>query len=154
MVFAGLISLDINGFYVGFVLLPVLAIYFWPLEASHSWSLVCIFILGFFHDVASNGPFGVWTLSYLILFIVLDGGVSIKHGFRNNFGGYVMTLAFAIGLAYVFGAFALGHAPGMKILLTSVLTAILAFPFVYWIRRAMQDNHAADFSSGGTHART
>lgn len=134
LVFMALVNLDLAHFYVGFTLLPVIGIFFWPLKGSYSWSIFFIFLLGLFHDLASNGPLGVWVLSYLLAFTILGGGVNLKPGLGRNLGGFILVLGLVMGMAFVFGLFSIGQMPNITNLLISALSTILVFPFVYWFR--------------------
>lgn len=133
LVFCALTNLKLGNVHVGFVFLPVAAIFYWPLKASYSLSLVCVFLLGLFHDVASNGPLGVWTLCYIFLFMIMGGGVRTKKNFSKALGGFVLALGFVFLLAFVFGFIALGRWPDLFGLLISVVSSIVVFPLCYWL---------------------
>lgn len=134
LVFMALTHLDLGGYHIGFILLPVATIYLWPVHASYSWSLLCIFLLGIFHDLASDGPLGVWAISYLLLFLIMGRGVGRHIAFGQAMGGFALSLLFVAVVSYGFGFVALGASPNIGGMLVSILTALLFFPLLYWVR--------------------
>jgi len=134
LIYAALINIDFGGFHVGFVFLPVAAIFLWPRKASHSWSLIFIFMLGFFHDIISAGPLGVWAICYLGLFVLLGGGVSQKIGHSRAYGGFALSVGLVMVLTIILGRIATGHWPGWVGLFVNALSAILLFPLIFWLR--------------------
>lgn len=134
VVFLALVHFDLSGHHIGFILFPVAVIYLWPSHASHSWSLFCIFLLGIFHDLASDGPLGIWAVCYLLLFIIMGKGIGRNVTFRRAVSGFGLSLLFVAGLSYGLGFVSLGAPPNIVSLLISVLTALLFFPLLFWLR--------------------
>ncbi len=135
LVFIALINLDMGAFKTGFIFLPVAIVYLWPVRASYTWSLICIFLLGIFYDFASNGPLGLWTLCYLALFIVLGGGARTTIRFPAAFLWFLLSMSFVCCLAMLLGRFALGQWPNGLEIAKSMLTTAVVFPLIFWIRR-------------------
>ncbi len=133
LVFASLADINLGGLHVGFVFLPVIAIYFWPPLASYSLSLICVFLLGLLHDVASDGPIGIWTMSYMFLFMIMGGGVRTKQKFSTALGFFTLALGLVFFMSFVFGLFAMGRWPNIASLFVSALATILMFPLFYWL---------------------
>ena len=134
LMFFALINLDLGGVRIGFFLVPVIGIYLWPMRASYSWSLLFIFILGFLHDIASTGPMGVWAICYLLLFVIIGGGVNAKIPFQNAFGGFFLSLVFVSIVAYILGYISLGRPPMLSNFVASVLLSLMLFPIFFWLR--------------------
>ncbi len=134
LIFLALINLDLGRVHIGFMFLPVIAIFFWPVQASYSWSLISIFLLGLFHDIASDGPLGVWMLSYLLLFIIMGGGIGLRLGFRSSFLAFTLSLIFIVLCLYAIGYVSRGHIPDGIGIMLSLGAAVLLFPLVYWLR--------------------
>ncbi|MBL4853239.1 MAG: hypothetical protein JKY25_03270 [Robiginitomaculum sp.] len=134
LIFPAMLSVDLPGLHFGLSFLPVTAIYYWPARASYSWSLLAIFIYGLFYDMVSAGPLGIWTLSFLILYIVLGGRITVKNSLLYNLIGYAMCVIFVFVLVAMFGRLSTGHWPQLYLLLMNALVAIAVFPVLYWVR--------------------
>jgi len=134
LIFPAMLSVDLPGLHFALSFLPLTAIYFWPSKASYSWSLPAIFIYGLFYDMVSAGPLGIWALAFLILFISLGGGVTIKNGLLYNLLGYAVCVLFVFIFVLVLGRLSTGHWPQFHLLLTNALATIAVFPFLYWVR--------------------
>ncbi len=132
--FFAMLSMDLPGLVFGLSFLPVAAIFYWPEKASYSWSVFAVFVLGLLYDIVSGGPLGVWTLSLLVLFLVLGGRADIKSGFSGHIVGYALCTVFVFVLVLVFGRLSMGHWPHIAGLLTNVVASIAVFPFLYWVR--------------------
>ncbi|PHR60459.1 MAG: hypothetical protein COA43_07030 [Robiginitomaculum sp.] len=127
-----LMNLEIGRFHVEFIFLPLLVLYFWPVKASHSWSLICIFMLGIFHDIASNGPIGLWALVYLIVFVTLGGGLGGKAGFRKSLFWFILIQAGVIVCVYVIGYVVFAQSVNILQLLMNGVIVLCVFPLVFW----------------------
>ena len=134
LVFFALISVDLGQARLGFMFLPVAAIFFWPKTASHSWSLVGVFTLGLFYDVVSAGPLGLWALVLLIVFILMGGGAAAKIKFWPAVAGYSLGVAFVFVILLIFGKLTLTASPNAFSLGMNAAGSILIFPIIYWLR--------------------
>ncbi|HFB54907.1 MAG TPA: hypothetical protein ENJ46_03200 [Hellea balneolensis] len=134
LVFFSLANLDIGIFNVGFIFIPVAAILFWPMGASYTWSLLCVFLLGLFYDMASAQPLGIWAISYLVLFILLGKGVKVNIRFMNALFGYILSVLFVAILAFILGLIALGQWPNSGTMALGAVLSVLAFPLVFGLR--------------------
>ncbi len=134
LIFPSILSVDLPGFYFGLTFLPVAAIFYWPSNASYSWSLLAIFLVGLFYDLASAGPLGVWALSFLVLYIVLGGRAVVRSGLAGHFAGFSLCVICVFLLVVLFGRLALGHWPQIFNLLINGLATIAVFPLIYWLR--------------------
>jgi hypothetical protein len=134
LVFFSLANLDLGVFNVGFIFIPVAAILFWPTGASYTWSLLCVFLLGLFHDMASAQPLGIWAVSYLVLFVLLGKGVNVNIKFISAFLGYMISVLFVIALSFILGLVALGQWPNGGAMVLGAVLSVLAFPIIYGLR--------------------
>ncbi len=134
LTYLALLNLDFGRFHIGFMFLPVMAIFFWPVQASYSWSLIGIFLVGLFHDIASDGPLGIWMLSYLSLYLIMGGGIDMKYSFTASFLWFVLSLMFIVLCMFTIGYISLGHLPRGIGVLFNLGTALALFPLVYWLR--------------------
>ncbi len=134
LIFPALLNIDLPGFYFGLSFLPIAAIFYWPAKASYSWSLLAIFIFGLFYDMVSAGPLGVWALSFLVLYIVMGGGATVKNNFLAHLIGYALCVVFVFILVTIFGRISTGHWPQIYRLLVNFVATIAVFPLLYWVR--------------------
>ena len=128
-----LINLELGRFHVGFIFLPLLALYFWPAKASHSWSLVCIFIMGIFHDIASNGPVGLWALVYLLVFVTLGGGLGVKAGFSKSLFWFSLIQIGVVVFVYGIGGIVFAQSANLLQLLINAAIVLCVFPLIFWL---------------------
>ncbi len=134
IVFLSLLSLDLGILHFGFSFLPVFIIYFWPCAASYTWSLFFIFLLGMYYDIASANPLGIWTLTFLILFMTLDGVPKSKSGLGITIIEFSLCVMFSAIVAFLFGWLSLGRPPQIVTLFGNAVASIVVFPIFYWLR--------------------
>ncbi len=134
LIFPAFLSMDVFGMHLGFNFLPVAAVFYWPRAASYSWSLLGVFLFGFLYDLASASPIGMWTLAFLILFIVLDGGSTLKGGLGRNMLGYGLSVFLCLVIIFLVGRFSIGQWPHFNGLMANAIASIAVFPLFYWVR--------------------
>ncbi len=132
LVFFALTNFDFGTLHISLMFLPVGAIFYWPVKSSYSLSLILIFLLGLFQDIVSGSPLGVWTLSYLCLFMVAASIARTKHSFSKGLAGFAVSIGFIFILVYIFGYIALGQWPNISSLLTSAVATLITFPLIFW----------------------
>lgn len=126
-------SVQIGDVLIGFYFLPALVIVFWPARASYSWTIFFWFLLGLLHDVISNGPFGVWSLSYLLAYIVLGGGVPVKSRFSAAFLRFIICISVMTIVSFLAADIVSGAAfPNIAGVLSSLAFVTVLFPIVYF----------------------
>jgi cell shape-determining protein MreD len=133
LVFPALLSMDIGGVYFGFNFLPVAVLYYWPRAASHTWSLLSVFLLGVFYDMASANTLGMWTLAFLVVFMVLDSTGNVKTGFGRAMVGFTMSLGLCLVIVLLIGWMSMGQLPQVGTLLLNAVATIAIFPIFYWV---------------------
>lgn len=134
LIFPALLSMDLLGGHISLGFLPVAAVYLWPQAASYSWSLPSVFLIGLFYDMASASPIGMWTLAFLILFLVLGGGITHKAGLGRAMGGFSLSVLLCLVVVFIVGRLSLGQWPRINSLLVNAVASIIVFPIIYWIR--------------------
>lgn len=134
LIFPALLSLEMFGGHFGFSFLPVTAIYFWPRGASYSWSLLGVFVFGLLYDMVSSSALGMWTLAFLILFMVMGGEISHKRGLVRAIGIFSLSVVLVLIIVFIVGRLSLGKWPQFYGLLGNALVSIIVFPVLYWIR--------------------
>jgi len=136
LVFPALLSMDIGRVNFGFNFLPIAVIYYWPRAASYTWSLLCVFLLGLFYDMASANTLGMWALAFLVLFMVLDGVPTVKKGFGRTITGFTLSLLFCLVIVLLIGWISMGKLPPVGTLLLNAIASVAIFPIIYWAYNA------------------
>jgi len=134
LIFPALLSMDVLGGHITLSFLPVAAVYLWPRAASYSWSLPGIFLIGLSYDMASASPMGMWTLAFLILFVVLGGGIAHPGGLSRAVGGFSLSVLLCFIVVLIVGRLFMGQWPHIFTLLANAVASIIIFPIIYWIR--------------------
>lgn len=134
LIYPALQGINIFGLQLGFIFLPIVAVYYWPDQASYSWSLICVFLLGLTYDLISAGPIGLWSLSFLILYLVLSASERVNDGVLRGTFAYALCLALVLVLLLVLGRVAVGRLPQFGVLFMNAVASIAVFPFLYWLR--------------------
>ena len=129
------LNIGISAFQFSLLFLPVAAIFFWPVGASHSWSLVAVFVLGLFTDLISYGQLGIWPFSYLLLFIILGQGVARDIGLAKAWVYFALCLIFIAATSAVLIKFSAGYWLSVNSLMQGIVATLLVFPFIYGMRR-------------------
>jgi len=133
LAYLALVSFDFGRVHISFMFLPLAAVFLWPRNASTAWSLVFVFILGVFFDVITSGPLGVWGLSYLLIFILFDGGVGQSMKGTLAFAGFAFALFLVYCLSLIFGRLAMGHWPDGLSLAVNAAASLAVFPICYGV---------------------
>lgn len=131
-VFISLLSFELAGVKASFMFLPLTIIFYWPRRSSYASSVWTAGFIGLMQDLFSGGPLGLWALTFIILFIIIDPTVR-----RTRFGFFSQWLLFCclIGAGavsvFVLGAITLGQWPNMGALLVNALVGVSMFPILY-----------------------
>ena len=133
LVFPALLSMDIGNAHFGFSFLPVAVLYYWPRAASHTGSLLCVFLLGLFYDMVGANTLGMWALAFLVLFMVLDSAPNVKPGLGRAMLGFVMSLGLCFLVVLLVGWISIGTLPQIGTLLLNAVATIVIFPIIYWV---------------------
>ena len=134
LVFIALLSMDLGKMHFGFSFVPVVVIYYWPRAASYSWSLLFMFLLGLFYDMASANTLGMWALAFLILFMVLDETPKGISGLGRAVVEYALSVMFCLVIVLLLGWLSIGKLPQISTLLGNAVASIVIFPIFYWVR--------------------
>lgn len=119
---------------LSFIMLPTLVIYLWPKGANPMFSLLGITLAGFFLDLISFGPVGLWPLTWSILFLTFRPDTRSKpETFLGQWFGALIVLVCVSGAHYMFGRMLLHIPVDFKTLGLSSLTAFCLFPILYII---------------------
>lgn len=127
-----MVSFRFAGFQAALTFVPLIAIFFWPKEASRGLSSVFIFCLGMIVDFLSAGPLGLWAMIYLLCYGVLrpDNRKTEKQlqslwlAFAV-WGGLVTLLVVFIGWIFINGRTA------VTATLSQLAISLVIFPFIF-----------------------
>ncbi len=131
--FLSLNSLQLFGRNFSFSFLVLAGLYFWPRQASRSWSSVFVFAIGLLMDIGIDSIIGIRSLALLILFLALGRTHPPRHNLWQAGVEFFILLVFALLLFIFLGRLALGQWPYLPALLRDALIVILFFPFLYWL---------------------
>ncbi len=132
LMYFGLINITIFGHVYQLTFLPVLAVVLWPRQASYSWSLGFVFLLGLLMDMSSGGVLGVWAFTLLVLFLILGGGLKHVYGFVHVISVYILSLVIVMISLLLLGRLAIGQWVSVFSMIGDSVFCILVFPVAYW----------------------
>jgi len=133
LVFPAMLSMDIGNVHFGFSFLPVAVLYFWPRAASHTASLLSVFLLGVFYDMVSANTLGMWALAFLVVFLVLDNAPSVTTGLGRAIVGFILSLGLCFFVVLLVGWVSEGQLPQVGTMLLNALATVIVFPIIYWV---------------------
>lgn len=117
------------------IFLPCAAIYLWPYRADYGVSVLCALLIGLFQDVSSDGPLGLFALSYALLYAITNPAQQIMPRAKaSNIAIYSLWCLALCVVTSVLGALSLGKFPNMLTLLACALFSVLLFSLIFWFR--------------------
>jgi rod shape-determining protein MreD len=111
-------------------LLGLVPIYFWCLVRPDLMTPAAVFGIGILQDVMAGGPPGIWTLSFVITYAVIDRQRDVFAGLPGLGAvlGFGIAALIACACAYFIVAFYYFHMP-----LVSPIVAELAMTVLFYI---------------------
>ena len=129
------IGMSFEGLQFGFLVLPTLAIYLWPTGANPVLSLLGIFAVGFFQDYLSYGPVGLWSVTWIVLFLIYRPDLRNTSRFLLwQWLGAGIVLAGVWAFQIALAKFVLDFSINIRSLSLSVLIILAVFPVFYFLR--------------------
>ena len=130
------IDVEIIGYSITFLVLPIIAVLLWPRKASMGTSLFLIFLLGLLVDLSSNGPTGLWAFVYLIVFTAFRPDLEQKEPqMRNVWMRYFIVLSVvAVSFLMMIAWFKLGYYSVSDIILGTLIPCLI-FPVIFKLQR-------------------
>lgn len=132
-----MLSFRLAGFQASLIFVPLMAVFFWPREASRGLSSGFIFSLGLIVDFLSAGPPGLWAIIYLLCYGILrpDNRGTERHLRRlwlayAGWCGLVAILIVLMGWIFIDGRTA------VTATLSQVVISLVIFPFIYALYQA------------------
>ena len=117
-------------------LLALMPIYFWCLMRPDLMTPAAVFGIGLFQDIMAGGPPGIWTLSFVVTYAVIDRQREAFAGL-SGFGAVLgFATASLVAMACAYGTVALyyWHLPPIApIVAELVVTVLFYIPGVFVI---------------------
>lgn len=133
------LSIRIGPIEAGFTLVPLIAVFIWPRGASNMLSSYFIFTIGFFVDVLSAGPPGLWAFIYLAFYGLFRpdqryGTPSLAALWPQ----FLLWLLSAFIAAVFIGQLFIEGRTSVGALVMQVVAAAFLFPVVYFVRQGLR----------------
>lgn len=132
-----MVSFRLAGFQASLTFVPLIAVFFWPKEASRGLSSFFIFCLGLIVDFLSAGPLGLWAVIYLLCYGVLrPDNRSAEKQLQSlwlafaAWGGLVTLLIVLMGWIFIDGRTA------ATATLSQFAISLVVFPFIFALYQA------------------
>ena len=137
------ISLNIFGFSLPFLFIPLGVIYFWPRGAEPDLTYLMLFLCGLFLDFLSGSSPGVWAMIFL-----LGWSVTRPYLYSKEVGLFLFWLSFSVWMGILALLFlVLGYWGRENIAYGNVLlqltVAITVFPILYAVRLFLKNTFAS-----------
>ncbi|HKD47643.1 MAG TPA: hypothetical protein VKB67_08155 [Rhizomicrobium sp.] len=135
-VLASSLPLSLTNGLVPAPLLGLVPIYFWCLVRPDLMTPAGVFGIGLFQDILAGGPPGVWTLSFVVAYAVIERQ---REAFAGLSGlgavlGFATAVLIASACAYATVALYYWHAPPISpIVAELVVTVLLYIPGAYLV---------------------
>ncbi|NNC36843.1 MAG: hypothetical protein EX271_07640 [Acidimicrobiales bacterium] len=133
------ISFHTFGYGFGLSFIPIFALMYWPKNASRSWSLFFVFLMGVLQAAMSFTPLGLLAFCYLILFVVLGGEMTFSNRLAPAWGSYITCILFIGTLMYFVGSLVIGQWPNLIPIFTDAVASTIVFPMLFWLRKLISD---------------
>ena len=131
-----LLNLNVIGQSANFIFLPLAILFYWPRGSSYVSSLWTIFFLGLLHDLASGGPLGLWTLTLVILFIIIDPTVRhARYSFASQWIVFSLLILSGAFVSSVLSFMSLRVWPQFGTSLLNVGLVIAVFPGLHALHK-------------------
>lgn len=131
-VLISLLSFDLGGFKASFMFLPLTVLFYWPRRSAYASSLWTAGLIGLMQDLMSGGPLGLWTLTFVILFILIDPTVRrVRYGFLSQWILFGCLIGAGVISVFILGAITLGQWPSVGALMLNALVGVMTFPLLF-----------------------
>lgn len=140
LVFISVIPFRLPGFDMVTPLLLSISVFYWSLHRPYLLPPIVVFVLGVVQDTISGAPFGLTSLTMLIVYAIAASQRQVFVGkpFIQMWWGFMLV---AIGLSFltwvVMCFYSLALIPIVPVMIQSGLT-ILFFPLLAWIFALVQ----------------
>ena len=123
------IPISLSGGLIPAPLLALMPVYFWCLVRPDLMPPAAAFAIGLMEDIFSGGPAGVWTLSFIAAYAVVDRQRDTFAGLSGLGAilGFAAAMLIAASTAYAVVAIYYGHLPPIAPLIVQLATTILFY---------------------------
>ena len=131
-----LMHISVAGRTIGFEFIPLSLLFFWPRNSRFGPAIWAVLAIGLLQDLVSGGPLGLWTLTYTLLFVVIDPTVRrSRGGLWSQWSVFAILIATGATLIGLLGGLSLGEAPGLGALCTDAVATAALFPVLFGLRK-------------------
>ena len=131
-----LLHISLGGRTIRFEFIPLALLFFWPRNSRFGPAIWAVLAIGLLQDLVSGGPLGLWTLTYTILFVVIDPTVRrSRGGLLSQWSVFALLIATGATLMGLLGWASVGEKPGMWALCINGAAATALFPVLFGLRK-------------------
>ncbi len=112
--------------------LPLIVVYFWALYRPDLLPPWAIFLIGFFQDLLTGGPVGLWAMVYLLVYALMltQRVLLLARGSGAAWMGFLGIALLAAFVAFVIASLYNGQTVSIQALSIQTGLTILAYFFV------------------------
>ena len=130
---------------VPFVSVALIGIFIWPRGADSALSALFIFACGLWLDVLSGGLTGMWTVFFVLTFVVTRPNRRSRETKMNAlWAGFALWWMVIAILYFVVGAISSVYSAAWQSVIIEMIVSLVMFPIVYGLSQ-----FARQFSTGG-----
>lgn len=127
-----LVSLPVRPFggYAPMPVLPLIAVYFWTVQAPAQLPSPAVFLIGVLHDFLSGGPLGLWPAVYLcVQYVVLTQRAYFAgREIQVLWVGFAVAAIMASAMIWLITSLLNGRVLSIGPLLWIMLATVLVYP--------------------------
>jgi hypothetical protein len=109
------------------------AAYGWAAEDESGWRApITLALLGLLHDQLAGGPYGLFAVLYLSAYLIGRGAAVVMSApnLLSLWGGFIVTVLFTVGVAWVAAPLALGDNVSVIPYAEAAIVTAIFFPLV------------------------
>jgi rod shape-determining protein MreD len=129
------VPISIMGGYLPPPMLALMPVYFWCLVRPDLMPVAAAFAIGAFEDLLSGGPMGVWALSFVAAYALVDRERDVFAGMAGIGAilGFAASVLLACTTAFATVALFYGRFPPVQPLIAMGATTILIYLPGLWL---------------------
>jgi len=135
----GALNLNILGYSISLVCVPLIGICLWPRSTHPVFSIFAIFLCGLLMDFLTMDALGLRSIVYLSVFVIFRPDKRLKpHIFGTAFAQWLGAILIALIIIYFLGWIAHNKPPQITALIQQAILATGMFPLIYALRYAIR----------------
>lgn len=132
----GIQSLDLFGLNFTLIFVPIISIYLWPRSADPIYSYIGLFIVGIWFDFIKGGALGVFSLIFLVSFLIFRPHKRSKNPpLTIAWAEFCIWMLVPFGLIVVLDVFQSDLSANFGSLIRALIVAILVFPVLFYLKK-------------------